>query len=359
MKLTQLNELQMPTWRWLGINAAELDINELPDERWTKPVVSDAPKEVILTEEPTSVEREGLPVDMARISQVVAKHHTYALKVTIPDHTTLSKPLLLDFQLDDEHPQVVESLTILAGEESKGDVIVRYHASGSKVHIHGGFTSMTVKKNASLRLFKVQTLGGRDAHLDGTEATVEENGNVEVVFCELGTAKTVSGCNFLLSGRKSVGTMQTLFLGTGSRHQDFDDRIELRGRDTQGAIIARGALSGTAKKVLRSTLDFIHGAAGSKGSEQETVLTLSDKAVNLSAPLLLSGESNVEGSHAVSSGSPNPQKLFYLMSRGFSELDAKRLLVEASFAPILAALPLPELKETVSQAIREAVHHAN
>jgi hypothetical protein len=153
---------------------------------------------------------------------------------------------------------------------------------------------------------------------------VEENGNVEVVFCELGTAKTVSGCNFLLSGRKSVGTMQTLFLGTGTRHQDFDDRIELRGRDTQGAIIARGALSGTAKKVLRTTLDIIPPALrASKGSEQRDGADAERQGGDLSAPLLLSGESNVEGSHSAPAAVPIHRSCYYLNEPdGFSELDA-------------------------------------
>ena len=194
-----------------------------------------------------------------------------------------------------------------------------------------------------------------DIHLDNNAVHVQADGQGDVVFCELGAGQTVSGCNVILNGDKSRSDLQSIYIGDKDRKLDLNYRMELRGRESEGHILVRGALADQAKKALKSNLDFIRGAAASRGSEEETVLTLSEKAVNLSVPLLLCGEDNVEGSHATSSGKPNPSKLFYLMSRGLSEKEARHLLVEASFTPILENISSESLKAAVQQRIREVL----
>ena len=59
----------------------------------------------------------------------------------------------------------------------------------------------------------------------------------------------------------------------------------------------------------------------------------------------------VEGMHAASAGQIDSEKLFYLMSRGLDERDAKKLIIEASYAPIIDKIPLVSLREAISEKI--------
>jgi Fe-S cluster assembly scaffold protein SufB len=70
------------------------------------------------------------------------------------------------------------------------------------------------------------------------------------------------------------------------------------------------------------------GAKGSKASEHSSVLMLSQKARADTIPSLLVGESEVEASHAATVGSVDEQRVFYLMSRGFSRERAIRFIVQ-------------------------------
>ena len=56
---------------------------------------------------------------------------------------------------------------------------------------------------------------------------------------------------------------------------------------------------------------------------------------SISLPLLLCKEDNVVGNHAASAGQIDHNKLFYLMSRGFSEVEAKHIIVESMIRPII------------------------
>ena len=66
-------------------------------------------------------------------------------------------------------------------------------------------------------------------------------------------------------------------------------------------------------------------------------------ARNRTAPLILCGEEEVEGQHAASIGRLDEAKLYYLRSRGLTEAQARRLMVDARFAPAIEKIPLAAL----------------
>jgi Fe-S cluster assembly scaffold protein SufB len=114
----------------------------------------------------------------------------------------------------------------------------------------------------------------------------------------------------------------------------------------------RGALLGSSEKTFRGTLDFLEGAKGSVGRENEEVVLLSPTVRNRSVPIMLSHEDDVDGHHAVSIGKMDEEKLFYLMSRGLDLADAQRLVVEASFNPVLDRIPDEALKTEIDEHLQ-------
>ncbi|WRS26650.1 SufD family Fe-S cluster assembly protein [Oscillospiraceae bacterium MB08-C2-2] len=361
MKLTQLNQLQMPTWRWLKLNEAELDLG--PDFELDLPyeggILSGSLAQIQTQPAVTPQESLSIPADMERMRQFVSTHANHSLTIIIPEGVQLSEPISLDFVLDEASPVLVDFLHIRAEKNSRADILVNYRSSGDSSYFHSGFALMEAETGSQVRLIKSQLLSKRDIHVDTTAVVAEAGGQGDVLFCELGGKHTVTACNLTLAGAESRGILDSLYLGSGSQKQDFNYRLDIQGAASEGEITVKGVLAGTAKKVLKSTLDFVSGAAGAKGRESETVLALSNKAVNLSVPLLLCGEENVEGAHATSTGKPDEQKLYYLMSRGFSRQDAKRLLVEASFTPILNKIPSQELQNTIYERIHEVIYDEN
>lgn len=356
MKLININEMQMPTWRWLKMNSTQVEVVAEP-QPFSNDVIYINAEQVKLEEQADLSAITDLPADLERMLRFVLENQNHSLTVTIPKGVRLEQPVYLEFLLDKTSPQLVNFLHIKAEAGSQGDVIVSYRSIGDEQYFHGGFTYLEADPDASVHLIKTQMFGDTEINVDMTAVKVAAGAGADVTLVELGAKEVVSGCNILLDGAESRSNLDCLYMGSGNRKQDFNYRTELRGESTEGEMVIRGALTGQARKLLKCTLDFVSGASGSKGREEETVLTLSDKAVNLTVPLLLCGEDNVEGEHATTTGKPDAQKLFYLMSRGFSELDAKRLLVEASFTPIINKIPSEELCRDIFSRVREVVHH--
>ena len=113
----------------------------------------------------------------------------------------------------------------------------------------------------------------------------------------------------------------------------------------------------TSRKTFRGTIDFKRGAAGAAGHESEYTLLFGSGIKNVSAPLILCGEEDVEGKYAANSGKIDENKLFYMMSRGLDELSAKKLILEAWFEPVISKIPYNSLREDISEYLKERLSH--
>ena len=164
---------------------------------------------------------------------------------------------------------------------------------------------------------------------------------------EAGAKHTAAELIVDMAGDGSVADIWGLYFGDGERRIDLNYIIRQRGRRTDANMQVRGALLGTSEKIFRGTLDFMEGAKESVGRENEEVVLLSPSVRNRSVPIMLSHEDDVDGHHAVSVGKIDEGKLFYLMSRGLSMADAQRLVVEASFHPVLDRIGDEALREEI------------
>ncbi|MGL6198052.1 MAG: SufD family Fe-S cluster assembly protein [Lachnospiraceae bacterium] len=354
MKLTHTNQLQMPTWRWLKMNEAEPVVGLAGNYNKTLQI-QNGDKLQIDSQLPV-IDHSQLPKDLRRNLVFTSKNASVGRTITIGENIKLEEPVILDFEMDDKNTALFDLIRINAKKGSEATLVLRYTSKSKRSCFHSGFTYLEVEAGAKIKLIMAQMLSPADRNAGAVAATVGEDAAAEVLLGELGSAQTTGSCNIELEGNLSHADLDGIYIGTGEQKQDFNYRIGFHGKDTEGNITVKGALAGNAKKVMKSTIDFITGASGAKGREEETVLTLSDRVVNLSAPLLLCGEDNVEGEHATSTGKPDEAKLYYLMSRGFSEKEARRLIVEASFTPLMRKVEPQPLQEEWREWIQGVMH---
>ena len=354
MELKQINRMPMPTFRWLKINDAE-PLGGVPGT-YKKELPLWHTDRMIMERRTISFDESSANEDLKRSLAFTREGAGCEYVLTVREHADITEPVILDFRLDDENCALYDLLQIKAEKGSRATIVLRYTSAGLNPCFHSGFTVLELAEKAEVKLIIAQMLSGEDRHAGAVSVIVGPQAHAEVILGELGSVRSVGSCNIELLGGGSKAELSGLYAAADAGKLDLNYRIGLRGKESEGEIVVKGALAGQARKVLKSTVDFIKGAAGAKGREEETVLVLSDAVVNLSAPLLLCGEDNVEGEHATSTGKPDEGKLYYLMSRGFSEEEAKKLIVEASFTPILNKLEPESLRMEWKERIQEVMH---
>ena len=187
------------------------------------------------------------------------------------------------------------------------------------------------------------------------ENNSDTNSKTTVNYVELGGKLKVSNYYSMLNGEGSENYFNALYLGSEEDKIDMNYYLGNNNKNTIGNINVVGSLSGDSYKSFKGTIDFYEGSSKSVGEENENCILLSDTATSRSLPMLLCHEEDVVGAHGVSTGKIDEEKLFYLMSRGIEEKDAKRLIINANYNTVIDNIPDENTKDLLRRVINERI----
>lgn len=356
-----MNTLPVITWRWLKVNDIKLDSFTMPrvGEYDHDAIISEGHGNVIVKQNLANVELLNNLVDKdvsygvsKELVDFAEKHYNSALAIHAPRREKLDKPIRIEYMMGKDNPSLIDNNIIVAEEDSEITVIIEYKTEEDYEVFHNGVTKIYAKDGAKVNLIKVQNINDKSKHFDSNVGFLGYGAVVNYISVEMGGSVSVTNYVNNLDEPTSEAYLKSIYLGDKDRVIDLSYQMNHKGRRTVSDIETRGVLKDKAKKTFRGTLDFKKGSSRAKGSEEETVILLDPTVKSDAIPLLLCDEDDVEGNHAASAGKIDEDKLFYLMSRGFSEKEAKKLIVEATFRPIIDQIPEEALREAIDREIQ-------
>lgn len=287
------------------------------------------------------------------ITSHVEKHYNSGVNFRV--NKKIDKPIILDFLMDDGNPVLVDKNIIIAEANSEITLVFNYYSKDDGNYFHNGHTKVYAKENSLVNIIKLQNLNSNSYSFDSNIAQVEGNGIINWVSIELGASLTGTNYTTFLNGELSEGNLSSIYLGDRERKLDLGYSMIHKGRRSIGNIDTKGVLMNNSKKVFRGNLIFKKGARSSKGVEAEYVLLLDSSVKSDSIPGLFCEEDDVSGEHAASAGQIDKDKLFYLMSRGLSEREARKLIIQAAFRPVIDRIPVEDIRISINDEIERRI----
>ena len=263
------------------------------------------------------------------------------------------------FELDDEYSELFDLHHIVAEKNSKLKVILDYTSSSEKEKFRNSVIKVLAKENSEVEVFIIARDDDKSLVLESIGIYTEDNAKVSLHQYELGAAKLYSNYKCELIGEKSESIVDSIYFGQKDEYLNMNYDMIHRGKKTQSDILVNGALKDRSNKNFKSNLQFIEGARGALGSEEEYSILLDDTVHSVSVPLMLAHEDDVVGNHASSAGKLDNDQIFYLMSRGISYDEAEALIVESKFSGAIDALEDEKLKEEVWDSVRKIIKRGN
>jgi Fe-S cluster assembly protein SufD len=155
------------------------------------------------------------------------------------------------------------------------------------------------------------------------------------------------------TGRGGEAELYGLYFADAHQHLEHRQLIDHSVPDCRSYVSYRGALQGDgAHTVWVGDVLIQTEATGTDTYEINRNLLLSDGARADSVPNLEIETGEVIGAgHASATGRFDDEQLFYLMSRGVPEAEARKLVVRGFFAELLGKIPVGELRERLGEAI--------
>ena len=355
-----MNRLPVPTWNHLGVNFApdKAALPQVPTNGWGTAAATAAVPAGIRTNGPETDIFEtftesgmGVAADAFLAANANVKEH-----LAVGEGAAIETPAVFEVKLDEAHPCALSCLTIDAAKGSSLTV-VQVLRGDAENGVAASLVRINAAEGAHVKLVQVQLLGNNASRWGAVAIQQAASSRVEQVRIELGGKVSVCGTRTLQDHNKSEYDLDAVYFGRDNDVLDYNDVSVQIGKDTLCEMHTAGVLTGNADKILRGTVDFRRGAKRGVGHESEDVLMFSPTARNRTAPLILCGEEEVEGQHAASVGRLDESKLYYLRSRGLSESQARRLMVDARFAPSIEKIPVESLRDEVRQDVARRLDH--
>jgi len=202
-----------------------------------------------------------------------------------------------------------------------------------------GLISIRVGKHAAVEIIKIQNFADTAINFETVRMDVGERARVTVHDIQLGSQKSgVSYSSYMQEDWAEVYIFPLYFVDK-TRRMDLEHNLIINGKSTLSEIKARGALKNEAHKVFRGNIFLNKGCSTSVARFADNSIMLDKNAAGTSIPTIFCDEDDVIGEHAASFAAIDKEKLYYLMSRGFDELSAKKLIIDAAFRPVFNSIP--------------------
>ena len=230
---------------------------------------------------------------------------------------------------------------------------VAFDSPDAGAGVIGLYARVFAGKNARVNVATIHTLGQSWLALDGEGYIACEDARIQVDHRVLGAGQSYTGLACDLRGDRADATIRTRYLGHGDERRDFNYIVRHRGKKTTCNLDANGVLADRSRKVLRGTIDLVHGCKGAEGTERETVLLADEKVVNKTIPTILCDEDDVAGNHGATIGHVRPEQMNYLMTRGISQEAAERLFANATLEEAAINAPDAQVRASVARLAAE------
>jgi Fe-S cluster assembly protein SufB/Fe-S cluster assembly protein SufD len=212
----------------------------------------------------------------------------------------------------------------------------------SEVHLHDGadVTYASVNNLASnINIFmNKKAVGAKDS---------------KIAWCSgfLGGAYTRSRLESVMSEAGASSENVEVVFGAGTQRFDNVSNITHIGPNTSGHAISKGVVKDKARSLFKGMIRIEKDAKNSRAYLAEHGMIMGKDALADAIPGLEISTNEVKATHSASVAQINQEEIFYLMSRGISEDDSKKLVIVGFFEPLVERIPVPEIAKRIRRII--------
>ena len=261
--------------------------------------------------------------------------------VYVPKGVQVSIPLQSYFRLNAKGAGQFEHTLIIVDEGASLHFIEGCSAPKYNVaNLHAGCVELYVKRGAKLRYSTIENWSKNMYNLNTKRALVEEDGTIEWISGSFGSHV---GCLYPMSilkgDRARMEFTGVTFAGAG-QNLDTGAKVVHVGKNTSSYMNTRSISKSGGISTFRSSVVVEKSAKHAKSAVSCQSLMLDSESCSDTIPAMDIRTRDAAIGHEAKIGSISNDAVFYLMSRGMSEEDARALIVSGFADNVSKELPV-------------------
>lgn len=261
--------------------------------------------------------------------------------IYVPPGVTVEMPLQTYFRLNAQYAGQFERTLIIVDEGASVHYIegctAPAYASSS---LHAAVVEIIVKAGGRCQYTTVQNWYKTVFNLVTKRARVEQEGEMIWTDFNLGSQVTMKYPSFILAGKGARGETLSMAVAGAGQHQDTGSKAIHLAPHTSSTIISKSISHHGGRAAYRGLVHVGPKADHVKNKVVCDALLLDENSRSDTYPTQRIFNNNVQLEHEATVSKIGEQQLFYLMSRGLTEEEASKMIVQGFVAPLIKKLPL-------------------
>ncbi|KKQ17613.1 MAG: SufBD protein [Berkelbacteria bacterium GW2011_GWA1_36_9] len=271
------------------------------------------------------------------------------LVVYAPKNSKGGDNLMLDYEF---YGNSFNHLLVIADENSEVNIIERLRGSGV---FHSNIVEVYAKENSKVNFYSLQDLDGNSGNFSVKRGFVSRNAECNFFNFEFGCLLNCSDVYSELDEEGSYSKVYGIYFTDKNQHFNLAYSMHHKAKNTNSNIFTKGVLEDMSNTIYRGLIKIHDNAENSNGYQKEDTLILGDDAKADSIPNLEIGNNDVKCSHGASIGHIDSDKLFYLKSRGISEKECTKLIVNGFLGEVIDKINNEDFKLELKNKVMEKV----
>ena len=261
--------------------------------------------------------------------------------VYVPPGVSVEIPLQSYFRLNAPGAGQFEHTLIIVDEGADLHFIEGCSAPKYNVaNLHAGCVELFVEKNARLRYSTIENWSKNMYNLNTKRALVKEGGTIEWVSGSFGSHVSYLYPMSILKGKGARMEFTGITFAGKGQNLDTGAKVVHAAPETSSYINTRSISKDGGISTFRSSVAMTKEAENSKSAVSCQSLMLDDISRSDTIPAMDIRTKNADVGHEAKIGRISDEAVFYLMSRGISEEEARAMIVSGFADNVSKELPL-------------------
>ncbi|MCC6979789.1 MAG: Fe-S cluster assembly protein SufD [Candidatus Melainabacteria bacterium] len=281
----------------------------------------------------------------------------------VPKNVVLESPVLNILSSGEETSIALFPRVIIIVEHGAKAEFVNLSTASKKQAQEAGPLSLVnssietyVGQNAGLSYLDVSDFSGNTFAVSRVYNEVKRDGSLHSSTVALGGWQIKSDIQTNLKEPGSKSDIRGVVLGAGSERYSFNTIQDHIAPDTGSTINFRVALKDSASSAYLGTIRVSKEAQRTDSYQSNKNLLLGSNAHADSIPKLEILADDVKCSHGATVGPADKEQIFYLMSRGLSNLEAEELIVTGFFRQVVQSCPVDGAGDWINELVADKIH---
>jgi Fe-S cluster assembly scaffold protein SufB len=343
-----------------GMESGHYYISTQSETIASKNIADLAPKGVIFCDLHEAVEKHGeilkkifeRKASSASVDKFAALNTALfdsAWLVYLPRDISLENPLRVRFYLNSIKPYFSQTW-IYSDRGSKGSLLTESYGaelSGTASEV----VEVYLEDGASFQYSNVQNYSDDTVVLANKRAVCEKDAHISWVLGYFGGRAERSRLDSIFSGQGSSAEDIEVVFGTGYQRYDIVSDLSHVGPFSKGRILCNSVLKENSRSIFKGMIRIGKDAKGSNAYLAGHGILLSPNAKSDAIPGLEILTNEVKATHSASVAQIDQDQIFYMMTRGVEEEEAKKFIVLGFLEPGISRIQSEELRDTIHALI--------